>query len=229
MSATEGSARFAESAELVAKVTAYITAAMPGATLVELGSVFGDGGVALSGHDETDTRPTTALVNALESALRADGWESAWSADGGIHRLRIARAGGAGEFRVQPSVITFDGVPGHGGPGAEPVRVAELRQALSDDIRAAIRSATPNPVYPRDDFEDGGARIAGWDPEERRSNEALLDEALRHLAARGWEVTPETTDSEDRSARIARPGLASGRLYAANRGLTFTGRFTAEP
>ena len=31
------------------------------------------------------------------------------------------------------------------------------------------------------------------------------------------------TDSEDRSARVMKAGLVSGRLYASDQGLTFTG------
>lgn len=215
--------------EFVEKLTAYVTAAMPGATFLELDSVFGDEGVALSGYDEADTRPGAALVAALESALRADGWECVRSAQGEIDLLNVAKEGlGGGAFSVQPMVITFDGIPGYGNAEPEPAPVTDPRRTLSEEIRAAIGSATPNPVYPRDDFEDGAARIAGWDPDERQSNDALLEKAVRHLASHGWEVTPETTDSDDRSARIARPGLASGRLYAANRGLTFTGTFTTE-
>jgi hypothetical protein len=115
------------------------------------------------------------------------------------------------------------GSAGPGEPGGPGSRTADL----SAEIRAAIRAATPGVVHPRDDFEDEDAlRIAGWDPDEKQSNEALLGKATTYLTAHGWQVSPEFTDSDDRSARVGKPGLAAGRLYASNRSLTFTGRLT---
>ena len=101
------------------------------------------------------------------------------------------------------------------------------QQAAAAEIRAAIKTATRRAVYPDDEFgspEPDSIRVAGWDPEETQSNESLLKHSTGHLAKHGWHVFPEVTDSEDRSARIIKPGLVSGRLYAANQGLTFTGR-----
>ncbi|MGW0361893.1 hypothetical protein [Streptomyces sp. NPDC002990] len=96
-------------------------------------------------------------------------------------------------------------------------------EALSAEIRAAIKAAAPRAVYPDDEFEGGSARIAGWDPEETASNDALLRDSTQYLARRGWRVATEATDSDDRSARISKEGVGRGRLYASSRGLTFTG------
>lgn len=103
----------------------------------------------------------------------------------------------------------------------------QARQALSAEIRAAIKAAAPHAVHPTDEFEGDRARIAGWDPEESQSNATLLRHGTAHLAGRGWQVFPESTDSEDASALVVKRGLATGRLYAANRSLTFTGTLDA--
>ncbi|MGW3494249.1 hypothetical protein [Streptomyces sp. NPDC001020] len=57
--------------------------------------------------------------------------------------------------------------------------------------------------------------------------EALLKSSCARLAEQGWKVLPEVTDSEDRSALVGKRGLVSGRLYASNQGLTFTGEVEA--
>ncbi|WP_328328104.1 MULTISPECIES: hypothetical protein [unclassified Streptomyces] len=106
--------------------------------------------------------------------------------------------------------------------------VEEARRTVSSELRAAIRAATPRAVHPADDFESSSVRIAGWDPEEPQSNDALLHRSTVYLAEHGWQILPETTDSEDRSASVSRAGLVEGRLYASNRGLTFTGTLTEE-
>ncbi|MER5564540.1 hypothetical protein ACFW17_29760 [Streptomyces sp. NPDC058961] len=103
----------------------------------------------------------------------------------------------------------------------------EARQQVSAQIRDAIKEATPHAVYPDDEFEGRSVRVAGWDPEETQSNEALLQRSTARLAARGWQVFPEATDSEDRSALLFKDGLANGRLYAANQSLTFVGDLEA--
>ena len=100
------------------------------------------------------------------------------------------------------------------------------RALLVTEIRAAIKRATPQAVYPDAEFEVDSARIAGWDPQETQSNDALLRASTEYLAEHGWRVSPEATDSDDRSARIAKAGVGRGRLYAASRGLTFTGSVT---
>ncbi|MBT2451329.1 hypothetical protein J7F03_30520 [Streptomyces sp. ISL-43] len=99
----------------------------------------------------------------------------------------------------------------------------QARRTLSNEIRAAVKAATRHAVHPADEFEGDHARIAGWDPEETRSNAALLRLGTAHLAGLGWQIFPEATDSEDASALVIKRGLATGRLYAANRSLTFTG------
>ncbi|WP_405944380.1 hypothetical protein OHA44_21365 [Streptomyces sp. NBC_00144] len=102
----------------------------------------------------------------------------------------------------------------------------EARRRASSELRAAIRAATPGAVYPADDFESAFVRIAGWDPDESRSNDMLLRRSTAYLAEHGWQIFPEITDSEDCSASVSRVGLVEGRLYASNRGLTFTGTLT---
>ena len=102
----------------------------------------------------------------------------------------------------------------------------DTQQTIAAEIRSAIKAATPRAVYPDDEFgspEPTSLRVAGWDPDEKQSNDRLLKQSTSHLAQRGWQIFPEPTDSDDRSARIIKPGVASGRLYAANQALTFTG------
>lgn len=106
------------------------------------------------------------------------------------------------------------------------MNLEHAQQTTAADIRAAIKAATPKAVYPDDKFgspDSTSVRVAGWDPEETQSNERLLKQSTSHLTKHGWKVFPETTDSDDRSARVIKPGLADGRLYASNQGLTFTG------
>ncbi len=106
------------------------------------------------------------------------------------------------------------------------MNVEHAQQTTAAEIRTAIKAATPRAVYPDDEFgspESPSVRVAGWDPDETQSNERLLKQSTSHLAKQGWKIFPETTDSDDRSARIIKPGLASGRLYASNQSLTFTG------
>ncbi|MFD3539758.1 hypothetical protein ACFWUQ_09695 [Streptomyces sp. NPDC058662] len=111
--------------------------------------------------------------------------------------------------------------------GGQPDEAMEAARAvLTAEIRAAIRRATPQAVFPDAEFEADSARVAGWDPQETQSNDALLRASTEYLADRGWRVSPEATDSEDRSARIAKAGVGRGRLYAASRGLTYTGSVT---
>ncbi|MEV6956401.1 hypothetical protein [Streptomyces sp. NPDC051183] len=104
-----------------------------------------------------------------------------------------------------------------------PQDVTGPERTLSTEIRAAIKAAAPGAVYPDDEFDGDSARIAGWDPQETASNGALLRASTQYLEERGWRVAPEATDSDDRSARIAKDGVGRGRLYASSRGLTFTG------
>lgn len=230
MSAERDSARF------VAKVTACVTAAMPGAVFVELDSVVEDA-VSLAGYDEADKRSADEVTAALEEAVRADGWEAVRSVRDGMTMLKIAREGlGGGVFSVQESAIAFTGIPGYGNPRPEPepepapspspAPPVDPRRAVSAEMRGAIRAAAPRAVHPRDEFEDdGGVRVAGWDPQERQSNEELLAKADGYLTAHGWQVSPDMwEDSEDRSAVVRKAGVASGRLHAANGGLTFIGR-----
>ncbi|MGW2817730.1 hypothetical protein [Streptomyces sp. NPDC001415] len=99
----------------------------------------------------------------------------------------------------------------------------QARRQVSAEIRDAIKDATPRAVYPDDEFDGRSVRVAGWDPEETRSNEVLLRRSTARLMARGWQVFPETTDSDDRSALVFKEGLVNGRLYASNQSLTFTG------
>ena len=223
---------------LAEQVTALVRVVLPGATFLDIDSPLGTEAVSFAAYDETDPRPAAELAAALDAALRAGGWHTSESSDGATQGLNVAKEGlGGGVFGVQTSVISFMGLARPGGPrpagepgastGASTGPSARLLADLSAEIRAAIQAATPRPVYPRDDFEDAGAlRIAGWDPDERQSNEALLDKAVGYLAARGWSVGAEPTDSEDRSARVAKAGFAAGRLYAANQSLTFTGCLT---
>jgi hypothetical protein len=228
-------------ARFLEKVTGYIAAAMPGATFLALDPVIGEDSVSLSGYDENDARPAAEIVAALDAALRADGWRTVRSGDGATEGLNVAKDGvGGGVFGVQAMVVSFTGVPGYGaaeagsahGAARPPARddsapAAERRRTLSREIRAAIRSATPHAVHPRDDFEDAEVRVAGWDPDERQSDEELLARAGTFLTANGWRVSPDPwTDSSDRSAAVSKEGLASGRLQAANGGLTFIGRLT---
>lgn len=232
MSVDQDRARFVE------RIRGYITAAMPGATFLDLDPVIGDDSVSLSAYDEHDARPPAEIVTALDTALRADGWQTVRSGDGETEGLNVAQEGvGGGVFGVQAMVVSFTGVPGYGNPepepkpeAAEPAEAAPptgRQLAVSREIRAAIRSAAPRAVHPRDDFDGDEVRIAGWDPEERQSNEALLAKADTFLTAHGWQVSPDMwTDSEDRSAVVRKAGLAAGRLHAANRGLTFIGGLT---
>jgi hypothetical protein len=245
VSADSDRARFEE------KVTALVGAALPGATFLELDSPLGAEAVSFAAYDEADTRPAAALLAALGAALRADGWQTTQAEPSeGVVGLNAAKEGlGGGTFGAQTSVISFTGftepgaaafaqdaasagdgsgggTAGPGEPGA-PGAPGCGTGALSAEIRAAIRAATPGAVHPRDDFEDEDAlRIAGWDPDEKQSNGALLDKAATYLTAHGWQVSPEPTGSDDRSARIAKPGLAAGRLYASNQALTFTGHLS---
>ncbi|MFD9001862.1 hypothetical protein ACFV0T_12955 [Streptomyces sp. NPDC059582] len=104
--------------------------------------------------------------------------------------------------------------------------IEETQRGIAEEIRAAIKAATSRAVYPDDEFghpDPASLRVAGWDPDETQSNDRLLKHSTSHLVRNGWKVFPEPTDSDDRSARILKPGFASGRLYAANQGLTFTG------
>jgi hypothetical protein len=108
--------------------------------------------------------------------------------------------------------------------------IEESQQAVAAEIHAAIKAATSKAVYPDDEFGSPAhpsLRVAGWDPDETQSNDRLLKQSTSHLAEHGWKIFPEPTDSDDRSARVVKPGLASGRLYAANQGLTFTGTVEA--
>ena len=218
MSAESDRARLAE------RVTALVGAVLPGAAFLDLDSPLGPQAVSFAAYDEDDPRSAAELAAALEEALRADGWRTSASCDGETEGLNVAQEGlGGGAFGVQTTVVTFMGLarPPAGPPPAAPLA------ALSAEVRAAIQAATPHPVHPRDDFADPAAlRIAGWDPDEQQPNEALLDKAAAYLAAHGWQVGPEPTDSEDRSARVTKPGLATGRLQASNHALTFTGHLT---
>ncbi|MGW5847051.1 hypothetical protein ACWFQ8_03625 [Streptomyces sp. NPDC055254] len=110
--------------------------------------------------------------------------------------------------------------------GGSDEAVEAARAVLVAEIRAAIRRATPQAVYPDAEFEGGSARVAGWDPQETQSNDALLRASTEYLAEHGWRVSLEATDSDDRSAGVAKAGVGRGRLYAASRGLTFTGSVT---
>lgn len=241
MSVDQDRARFVE------RIRGYVTAAMPGATFLDLEPVIGEDSVSLSAYDENDGRPAAGIMAALEAAVRADGWQTVRSRDGETEGLNIAHEGvGGGVFGVQAMVISFTGVPGYGtpepkpdpepapapapAPGPESSEFApptSRHLAVSGDIRAAIHSATPRAVHPRDDFDGGEVRVAGWDPDERQSNEALLAKAGTYLTGHGWQVSPDMwTDSEDRSAAVSKPGLAAGRLYASNGGLTFVGALT---
>ncbi|UQA93732.1 hypothetical protein [Streptomyces halobius] len=113
------------------------------------------------------------------------------------------------------------------------------QKVISGDIRAAIKAATPDVVYPEDEFgtptEHGGGRlqfdvrVVGWDPDESQSNDSLLKKSTAYLVRHGWRFSPEVTDSEDRSALISKTGLAEGRLYASNQSLTFTGHGQCVP
>ncbi|WP_433892036.1 hypothetical protein [Streptomyces sp. CA-111067] len=227
----------------LAKVTEFLTAALPGATVMEMPSAVGEDAVSLAGYDEADVRPALDVVAALDGVLRADGWETVRSSDGETEGLNVAKEGvGGGVFGVRLSVISFTGIPGYGNPEPEPEPVpdsdaapdGDARRTLSAEIRAAITSAMPGAVLTRDVFEaDGSVRIAGSDPESGRPpgdedwNQELLDKAGDHLAAHDWQVAPDMWNgaSSDRTAWISKPGLADGRLDASG-GLTFTGRVT---
>ncbi|WP_263166687.1 hypothetical protein [Streptomyces sp. SCSIO ZS0520] len=110
------------------------------------------------------------------------------------------------------------------------MKTEDAQQLISAEIRDAIKTATPRAVHPDDEFgspEPGSVRIAGWDPEETRSNEALLKRCCARLVEQGWQVFPDAmTDSEDRSALAIRTGVTLGRLTAADQGLTFIGDLT---
>ncbi|MFF3977840.1 hypothetical protein [Streptomyces sp. NPDC001828] len=129
--------------------------------------------------------------------------------------------------RESPKNTTRDEADGMAGTTASSPE--DARQQVSAEIRDAIKEATPRAVYPDDEFDGRAVRVAGWDPEETRSNEALLRRSTARLASRGWQVFPETTDSEDRSALVFKDGLVNGRLYASNQSLTFTGDLELAP
>lgn len=111
--------------------------------------------------------------------------------------------------------------------------LAEMQQTVSADMRAAFAAAAPEVVYPDDEFGDavgceGGEqqstiRIMGNNPGGERSNDELLESATGYLSDHGWTITPEYTDSSDRSAKAEKKHVAGGRVYAANGALTFTG------
>ncbi|WUH94372.1 hypothetical protein OG900_32375 [Streptomyces sp. NBC_00433] len=225
MSDDQDRARFAE------RIRGYVSAAMPGAAFLDLAPVLGEDSVSMSAYDEDDRRPAAEIVAALDAAVRADGWRSVRSGDGATAGLNVARDRvGGGVFGVQTGVVSFTGVPDYGEPGpaaAERPGPTGRQLGVSRDIRAAIRSAAPGAVHPRDDFDGDRVRVAGWDPDGRGSDEALLGKAGAFLAGHGWQVTPDMwTDSDDRSAVVAKPGLAAGRLLASDGGLTFVGSLT---
>ncbi|WP_431043789.1 hypothetical protein ACQUSR_19120 [Streptomyces sp. P1-3] len=114
------------------------------------------------------------------------------------------------------------------------MNIDDIQKSVSDEIRAAIKAATPEAVYPKDEFgepsgcgdgkQQSTVRVAGWDPDETQTNDDLIKKSSAYLTSRGWQVSPETTASDDRSAIVSKDGLGDGRLYASNQGLTFTGK-----
>ncbi|MDQ0930255.1 hypothetical protein [Streptomyces turgidiscabies] len=109
----------------------------------------------------------------------------------------------------------------------------EIQTAISTEMHAAIKAATPKAVYPKDEFgsasgaecsgRQSSVRIAGWDPEETQSNDDLLRKSTAYLEKQGWEITPLSADSEDQAARVTKSGATEGLLTASNQGLTFEG------
>jgi hypothetical protein len=189
-----------------ASVISFTGFTEPGAAAFARDAASGSGGPAGAGEPDG--------AGGSGGSARAAGSDGAGGSGGSAGSDGSGGSGGSGNGSGEPG----DPQPGDPASGAAD---------LSAEIRAAIRAATPGAVHPRDDFEDRDAlRIAGWDPHEKQSNEALLDKAATYLTAHGWQVSPEPTDSDDRSARLGKPGLATGRLYASNRALTFTGRLT---
>ncbi|MEV0981283.1 hypothetical protein [Streptomyces sp. NPDC049915] len=121
-----------------------------------------------------------------------------------------------------------------GDDAAKPVSAQQVKTALSAELHAAIKAATPKAVHPKDEFGTATAgsgcsgtrltvRIAGWDPDEAQSNEELLTKSTAYLEKRGWKIHPLPTDSEDQAARIDKAGYAEGLLDASNQSLTFAG------
>jgi hypothetical protein len=97
---------------LAERVTALVSATLPGATFMDLPTPMGAEAVSFAGYDEADVRPATALVAALAEALRADGRRTAPASDDDTEGLHVAKEGlGGGVFGVQTSVISFMGLP----------------------------------------------------------------------------------------------------------------------
>ncbi|MBT2451335.1 hypothetical protein J7F03_30550 [Streptomyces sp. ISL-43] len=220
---------------LVKEAGAVLGAVLGHATLMRLPSPVGPEAVSVTAFDESETRSAAELTAALVEVLGTAGWtiqdteSTAPAAPGGPALYAVLPGLGSGSFAVQPPAISFAGlleVDALSGTQDEGGREAGPAAVLSAEIRAAIKAAAPRAVYPDDEFEADSARIAGWDPQETQSNAALLRASTEYLADRGWRVSPEATDSDDRSARISKEGVGKGRLYASSRGLTFTGSVT---
>ncbi|WP_405779110.1 hypothetical protein [Streptomyces sp. NBC_00859] len=223
---TEGRGR----QKLTAEVEAVLTAVMANASVLNLSPPGPAEGVLITSFDAADARSWQELLKDLTHQLRDLGWlvdeEHQVDTNPAVHATFLGAGGGV--FGVQATAISFNG-PGEQFTGAEEeeavgMTVADANRAVSADMRAAIKAATSKRVYPDDEFEDLSVRIAGWNPEETRSNDVLLKKSTAYLAQHGWKIFPETTDSDDRSALVFKPGTADGRLNASNQGLTFVGR-----
>lgn len=219
---------------LKSEVEAAITAAMPGATLLDVPSSITTepDGLSVSAFDASDTRAAHEVCGRLAAHLRQHGWTVEVEVEDEKEGLHAAKPDlGGGVFGVTTAAMSFVGLVGGPRMSAE-----EVRKSVSGEIRAAIRAATPKPVYPRDEYGPAAAgdtsgaarrtasvRVAGWDPDEKQSNEELLRKASAYLLDHDWRIWPEMTDSDDRSARLSKPGQAEGRLYVSNKGFVFTG------
>jgi uncharacterized protein YceK len=122
--------------------------------------------------------------------------------------------------------------------GERGMSLEEAQQAVSEDMRAAFGAAAPEIAYPEDVFgkatdcgdgeQHSTVRIMGNNLDDELTNDDLLERSTEYLQRHGWRITPEYTDSDDRSAAAAKEGVASGRLYAASGALSFTGETYCE-
>ncbi|MFF3977839.1 hypothetical protein ACWGNF_04625 [Streptomyces sp. NPDC055808] len=99
-------------ARFVDEVTAVVQSVLRHATVMELPSPIAAEAVAITAFDESETRQTQELIDALIDALNTDGWSvDARGRHEGEPSLYAAKLDvGGGSFAVQPPAISFNGL-----------------------------------------------------------------------------------------------------------------------
>ncbi|MCT9089157.1 hypothetical protein N4G70_09775 [Streptomyces sp. ASQP_92] len=96
----------------IEEITAVMNTVLKDATVMDLPSVIAAEAVAITAFDESETRPTQELIDALIEALRTAGWSvDARRRTEDEPSLYAAKLDvGGGSFAVQPPAISFSGV-----------------------------------------------------------------------------------------------------------------------